>query len=64
VRHAMRRGQPVVDPENGFVYTAHIPVTRPAADYTPRLIPSHSGASVPLEAAQILWHDSPAWRRV
>jgi starch phosphorylase len=31
------------------------PATRPAGDYTARLIPSHAGASIPLEAGQILW---------
>jgi starch phosphorylase len=39
----------------GEVYGAHVPATRPAADYTVRLIPHHVGASVPLEAAEILW---------
>jgi starch phosphorylase len=46
----------------GFNYNARIPATRPVADYTPRLVPRHPGASVPLEAPFILWHDSPSWR--
>ena len=37
------------------VYSARVPSTRPASDYTPRLIPHHPGVSVPLEASQILW---------
>jgi starch phosphorylase len=37
------------------VYAATVPATRPASDYTPRVIPYHPNASVPLEAAQILW---------
>jgi starch phosphorylase len=37
------------------LYTATVPATRPASDYTPRVIPSHPNAFVPLEAAQILW---------
>jgi starch phosphorylase len=62
-REEMTRGEPLVGAANGFTYTARIPATRPAADYTPRLIPAHQGASVPLEAPFILWEDSPSWRR-
>jgi starch phosphorylase len=36
-------------------YVATIPATRPASDYTARVIPSAEGAAIPLEAAQILW---------
>lgn len=61
-RHTMSRGERLVGSENGFMYGAVIPATRPAADYTPRLIPQHRGALVPLEAPFILWHDSPSWR--
>ena len=39
----------------GDVYGGHVPATRPATDYTLRLVPSHIGAAVPLEAASILW---------
>ncbi len=63
IRQLMNRGERLVDSANAFIYTIRVPATRPAADYTPRLIPHHSGASVPLEASFILWHDSPAWRR-
>ena len=59
---AMNRGQLLVGSANAFLYTARIPAARPAADYTPRLVPSHEGASIPLEAPFILWHDSPSWR--
>jgi starch phosphorylase len=38
-----------------IVYSVCCPAKRPVADYTARLIPSHAEASVPLEAAQILW---------
>jgi starch phosphorylase len=37
------------------VYGAHVPATRPAADFTARLIPQRSGVAVPLEFARILW---------
>ena len=62
VREAMNRGERLVGSANGFMYTARIPSARPAADYTPRLVPTHTGAFVPLEAPFILWHDSPSWR--
>lgn len=37
------------------VYICRTPVDRPIGDYTPRIVPAHSGASIPLEASQILW---------
>jgi len=58
----MTRGEHLIGSTNGFTYTALVPATRPVADYTPRLIPHHRGAFVPLEASWILWHDSPSWR--
>jgi glycogen phosphorylase len=36
-------------------YLATTPATRPAADYTARVMPHHDGVAVPLETAQILW---------
>ena len=62
ITHTMNSGEPLVGAANGFTYTAVIPANRPAADYTPRLIPQHLGALVPLEAPFILWHDAPSWR--
>ena len=58
----MSRGERLSGEEMGFTYTALVPATRPAGDYTPRLIPQHEAASVPLEAPFILWHDAPSWR--
>ena len=37
------------------VYSICCSANRPASDYTVRIVPSHTGASVPLEAGQILW---------
>jgi starch phosphorylase len=37
------------------LYQASVPASRPASDYTPRVIPVHAAAQVPLEAAHILW---------
>lgn len=42
-------------PTGYVLYKARVPATRPADDYTARVIPSYPGVSVPLEAAQILW---------
>lgn len=62
VTHSLRRGERLVGSTNGFMYDALIPVTRPAADYTPRLVPRHDEGLVPLEAPFILWHEAPSWR--
>jgi glycogen phosphorylase len=58
----MNRGERLIGATSGFTYTAVVPITRPAAGYTPRLVPQHEGALVPLEAPFILWHDAPSWR--
>jgi starch phosphorylase len=50
----MKRGQPLTD-SNGYLYSAQMPATRPATDYTARVIPQRDGVAVPLEATQILW---------
>ena len=54
LRQVMTRGERLTG-ANGYVYSARVPASQPAADYTPRLIPSHPEAAVPLEATQILW---------
>jgi starch phosphorylase len=61
-RHPMNRGERFVGSDNGFLYSVRTPATRPVVDYTPRLIPQHQGAIVPLEVPLILWHESPSWR--
>jgi starch phosphorylase len=53
-RQEMRRGQQLPE-ENGYIYSAQVPATRPAADYTTRAIPHRSGVAIPLESARILW---------
>ena len=42
-------------PGNGYLYSASVEDNRNAADFTPRVIPYHPDAAVPLEARQILW---------
>lgn len=55
VRKEMTRGPKLVGAENGYVYGAQVQATRPATDYTARVIPHRPGIAVPLEAAHILW---------
>jgi starch phosphorylase len=50
----MKRGQQLTD-TNGFSYSAKMPATRPATDYTVRVIPQQDGVAVPLEVDSILW---------
>ncbi len=40
---------------NGFLFRAEIPVKRDASHYTPRIVPRHPEALVPLENPRILW---------
>ena len=39
----------------GGVYSATVSASRPASDFTARLLPCFDGVSVPLEAGKILW---------
>lgn len=55
VRHIMTRGDALVG-ESAWRYTATISSDRPATDFTPRVVPFHPEAFVPLESAQILWY--------
>jgi starch phosphorylase len=52
-RHAMTRGRQL--DRDRFAYSARVSAQRPAAHYTPRLVPHHTAASVPLEASAIRW---------
>jgi glycogen phosphorylase len=54
-RVEMQRVRQLVGALNGYAYHAEVPATRPATDYTVRLIPHHDGVAVPLEDAHILW---------
>ncbi len=55
VREEMRCARPLPDTSRRFVYHATIPNTRPATDYTVRVIPQRNGVAVPLESSRILW---------
>jgi len=55
VRQEMRRTRPLAGALGGYVYRAAVSTTRPASDYTARVVPYYEGVAAPLEAAQILW---------
>jgi starch phosphorylase len=57
LRQPMVRGDKSVKLENGYEFTAKVPATRPAGDFTPRIIPNFPGLAVPLEMPLILWHN-------
>jgi len=52
----MRQEERLPGTVNGFIYGATLPIRRPVSDYTPRIIPWHSSALVPLEECHILWY--------
>ncbi|MEJ2091978.1 MAG: alpha-glucan family phosphorylase [Syntrophobacterales bacterium] len=54
-RQTMDQGDKLADRKRGFLYTAQVAATRPAQDFTPRLIPHLAGVAVPLEMDLILW---------
>jgi starch phosphorylase len=54
VRQEMKRKKEKTD-ANGYVYRAQVSSTRPATDYTARVMPHCDGVAVPLEEARILW---------
>ncbi len=55
IRQVMARKEPLVG-QNVWGYSASVPATRPAEDFTPRIVPFHPEAFIPLEAPDILWY--------
>ena len=53
---ALDHGELLAGTANAYVYLGTVPADRPASDYTPRIIPAHPAAVVPLEANFILWY--------
>ena len=54
-RHPLRRDHPLAGSAGGYLYVGTAPASRPAVDYTPRLVPAHAEALVPAEAPFIHW---------
>jgi starch phosphorylase len=55
--HIMKIAGEAAGTGNGYSYGVRIPARRPAEHYTPRVVPYFSDATVPLEAANILWYE-------
>jgi starch phosphorylase len=55
MRQPMKPIRPLEGGLGGYLYSASVAATRPASDYTPRLIPHHPGVETPLEASLIHW---------
>jgi starch phosphorylase len=51
----MNASGPCADKPGAFTYSAQVSATRPASNYTARIVPYHPNALVPLEAEQIVW---------
>jgi starch phosphorylase len=52
----MVRGPALVGSAGGYTWTARVPAERRAEDFTPRLVPRHAAARVPLECNRIIWY--------
>jgi glycogen phosphorylase len=48
-------GEPLTGQVNGYLYHGRVSATRSADHFTPRIVPLHPSAQVPLEASYILW---------
>jgi starch phosphorylase len=55
VCHAMTVGGEIAGAVNGYIYHAEVSSQRPPGHYTPRIVPGHMAAAVPMEAQFILW---------
>jgi starch phosphorylase len=55
VRQEMKRVRQLASASGGYLYSAAVPATRSARDYTARVIPHYDGVAVPQETARILW---------
>jgi starch phosphorylase len=56
VYQSLRRGKRLAGTENSYVFRGAVAANRPAADYTPRIVPAHELATIPLESPCILWY--------
>ncbi len=56
IREPLQRSEPLAGAANAWIYVGSVTADRPAAHYTPRIIPAHPLAQVPLEAEMILWY--------
>jgi len=52
----LRRDQPLSGAAGGYHYVGEVPADRPPGYYTPRVVPAHAEALVPVEARYISWY--------
>ena len=52
---ALRRGAAIAGSASGYIYLGAVAATRPASDYTVRIIPARAGVRVPAELELISW---------
>lgn len=55
LRITMGRGESLPGPLRGYLFQAECPAERPSHHFTPRILPFHTEATVPIEAPLILW---------
>jgi starch phosphorylase len=55
VRIEMAKVEDIQGAVNAALYRARTPANRPAGDFTPRVVPWHPSAVVPLESTRIVW---------
>jgi len=55
IRQKLEPVQMKTETDKPHIYKMTVSASRPATDYTPRVIPNFPGLSVPLETAMILW---------
>jgi len=55
--HEMIQSSPIGGSSHGYIYSATIDQSRPADDYTIRLVPRYPGVGVPAELPLILWQN-------
>ena len=54
--HLLERTASLMGVNNGYLYTGVVQSDRAVTDYTPRVIPAHLSANIPLEASLITWY--------
>ena len=57
-RRPLRPDHTLSGAAGGYLYVGDVPAGRPPGDYTPRVVPAHPEAVVPLEARFIRWYPS------
>jgi starch phosphorylase len=55
VREPLAKREPLAGEAGWYRYQGRVRATRPAEHFTPRVIPAHGEAQVPLEESHILW---------